>query len=294
MPNLGERLEEARKRQGVSLREAAEATKIRADFLLEMESNRFDFDLPEVYKRGFLKLYGRYLKLDPEKLVTDYHALLLGAGKLGKRDKGEFFGRMDLPEAAPAAPPHGIDRTEESPRFGTSRPVPEPEPQPQVPAPRPQPVDGVDQEMDTSLYWKIALVFIGVFLLIGLFVLLIQSLMRGDTESAVATGVDPAAEVAAPAPAVTAADTQRSSVRLIAKGDLLRVMVRAEPDGEELLRQPMSEGDVIDIERDGVIRVFSTDIDRLEVEIDGRRYSSPSAGVGQMWFDRDGPVNRPR
>ena len=33
MQSIGERLEEARKRKGISLREAAEATKIRSDFL---------------------------------------------------------------------------------------------------------------------------------------------------------------------------------------------------------------------------------------------------------------------
>ncbi|MDP5080533.1 MAG: helix-turn-helix domain-containing protein, partial [Opitutales bacterium] len=47
MQSIGERLEEARKRKGISLREAAEATKIRGDFLGYFEQNKFDFELPE-------------------------------------------------------------------------------------------------------------------------------------------------------------------------------------------------------------------------------------------------------
>ena len=44
MQSIGERLEEARKRKGISLREAAEATKIRSDFLGYIEQNKMDFD----------------------------------------------------------------------------------------------------------------------------------------------------------------------------------------------------------------------------------------------------------
>jgi len=74
MQTIGERLEEARKRLGVSLREASEATKIRMDYLQEMENGSFTFPLPDVYKRGFLKIYARHLKLDAEKLGRIFNA----------------------------------------------------------------------------------------------------------------------------------------------------------------------------------------------------------------------------
>ena len=48
MQSIGERFEEARKRKGISLREASEATKIRSDFLGNIEQNKFSFDLPEI------------------------------------------------------------------------------------------------------------------------------------------------------------------------------------------------------------------------------------------------------
>ena len=44
MQTIGERLEEARKRKGISIREAAENTKIRGDYLQKFEANTFDID----------------------------------------------------------------------------------------------------------------------------------------------------------------------------------------------------------------------------------------------------------
>jgi cytoskeleton protein RodZ len=61
MQTIGERLEEARKRKGVSIREAAETTKIRGDYLQKFEANSFDVDLPPLYVRGFLRSYARFL-----------------------------------------------------------------------------------------------------------------------------------------------------------------------------------------------------------------------------------------
>ena len=41
MQSIGERLEEARKRNGITVREAAAATKIRGDYINSFESNTF-------------------------------------------------------------------------------------------------------------------------------------------------------------------------------------------------------------------------------------------------------------
>ncbi|NBD39296.1 MAG: helix-turn-helix domain-containing protein, partial [Verrucomicrobia bacterium] len=96
---IGERLEEGRKRKGVTIREASEATKIRGDYLMAMEDNSFDISLPQVYVRGFLKNYARYLKLDPQKVLTDYDAYQLGRttpppGRT--RASRESLGHMEL------------------------------------------------------------------------------------------------------------------------------------------------------------------------------------------------------
>ena len=74
MQSLGERLQEARQRLGVTTREAADVTKIRSDFLQAMEANQFELiPLGDVYKRGFTKIYAKYLRLDDEKAVADFN-----------------------------------------------------------------------------------------------------------------------------------------------------------------------------------------------------------------------------
>jgi cytoskeleton protein RodZ len=138
MQTIGERLEEARKRKGISIREAAEATKIRGDYLQKFESNQFDIDLPEIYARGFLRAYSTFLKLPAEKILADYRALGLGEPK-PRTPSREIYGRMDLsiasagssvqdaaPESGAAAEGGGTDAGESRPRkfakIGTSLP----------------------------------------------------------------------------------------------------------------------------------------------------------------------------
>ncbi len=72
MAEFGAQLRKAREDRGISLLEAEEATRIRRVFLQAIEENRFD-DLPgEVYGRGFVQSYARYLGLDPEPLLREY------------------------------------------------------------------------------------------------------------------------------------------------------------------------------------------------------------------------------
>jgi transcriptional regulator with XRE-family HTH domain len=95
MQSIGERLEEARKRKGISIREAAEATKIRGEYLHKFESNQYDIKLPEIYVRGFLRTYANYLKLPGDKIINDYNGLGLNESKQRSISR-EVYGRMDL------------------------------------------------------------------------------------------------------------------------------------------------------------------------------------------------------
>jgi cytoskeleton protein RodZ len=69
--SMGSYLRAARRRRRVSIERAAEDTKIRADFLMRMESDEFDF-LAAAYVRGFLRSYARYLRVDPEPLLAEF------------------------------------------------------------------------------------------------------------------------------------------------------------------------------------------------------------------------------
>src|SRR6185295_10270423 len=136
MQTIGERLEEARKKKGISIREAAESTKIRGDFLQKFESNHFDIGLTEIYTRGFLRTYSNYLKLPADRILNDYAAL--GRGDLRPRQPNrEVYGRMDIsvatvesgdrtasPPETPLSPePSPANRGPQRARTGSSLPT---------------------------------------------------------------------------------------------------------------------------------------------------------------------------
>jgi hypothetical protein len=88
---VGQKLEEARNRKGISIREVSESTKIRGDYLSAMEASSFDIDLPEVYLRGFVRLYARFLDLDQDAILADLDLELgKGTGKPVRKSLGSI------------------------------------------------------------------------------------------------------------------------------------------------------------------------------------------------------------
>ena len=71
--NLGNQLREAREALGLSLPDVEEATRIRRALLQALEEERYD-DLPgDVYTKGFIRNYARFLGLDGDAMVADYN-----------------------------------------------------------------------------------------------------------------------------------------------------------------------------------------------------------------------------
>ena len=93
---IGQKLEEARNRKGISLREASESTKIRGDYLSAFESSSFDINLPEVYLRGFVRLYARFLDLDQDAVLAD---LDLELGNTNSKSSKKSLGSISSTES---------------------------------------------------------------------------------------------------------------------------------------------------------------------------------------------------
>ena len=74
MGELGSRLREARERLGLDLDQVEAGTRIRRVFLEALEEERFDALPADVYARGFLQNYARFLGLDPTELLAAYRA----------------------------------------------------------------------------------------------------------------------------------------------------------------------------------------------------------------------------
>lgn len=70
---LGEKLKKIREEAGISLAEIATYTKIKQSYLEKIEAGDFE-KLPfDVYVKGFLRSYAKYLDLDAEKVIQQFN-----------------------------------------------------------------------------------------------------------------------------------------------------------------------------------------------------------------------------
>jgi cytoskeletal protein RodZ len=93
MQAIGERLREARMRQGLDITEVEVATKIRAKYLRALENDEFVMLPGSTYVKSFLRTYAEYLGLDAQLLVEEFRA------------QHEPDGEGEVPTLAPPARP---------------------------------------------------------------------------------------------------------------------------------------------------------------------------------------------
>ncbi|MDD2764594.1 MAG: helix-turn-helix domain-containing protein [Opitutaceae bacterium] len=254
MQTIGERLEEARKRKGISIREAAEATKIRSDYLHKFESNSFDLNLPEIYIRGFLRNYTVYLKLNPDKILVDYKTLAPNEGRGSRRENREIYGRMDLgqnarqsAEAAPAA------ADAETP---AATPAPARSSYPAATGTGTAPID-------PALLIKGGMTLIALVLVVAI-IFGIKAISGGPAK--------PATEIKAAA---------QQTITLIAH-DTVRVKLVQELDGAELFQGTLIKGESRNFPKRGSLLLTATALEKVEIEINGRRQANPYSGYNRV------------
>ncbi|WP_414663995.1 helix-turn-helix domain-containing protein [Horticoccus sp. 23ND18S-11] len=252
MQTIGERLEEARKKKGISIREAAEATKIRGDYLQKFEGNHFDIGLTEIYTRGFLRSYSNYLKLPADRILNDYAALGRGDAR-PRQPSREVYGRMDISVATTEAG----DRTPPP-----TEPAPEPSHANRGPA-RPRTGSSLPTGPDPAVVFKYVKIGGAVVIVIMLF-FVVKALFTGRKPSPSPT----------PAPAVA---TRGPTFGLVALSPL-QVTVRKKnsdgSDGEFLFSGQVTPGDTKIVSRPGAVYIevmAPGATENLLIEVNGRR-----------------------
>ena len=70
--SIGKQLFQARTRKGLSLSEAAEATKIKVNFLEAIENDSFEVLPAAIYAKNFIRIYGQFLGLDGQALASRF------------------------------------------------------------------------------------------------------------------------------------------------------------------------------------------------------------------------------
>ena len=250
MQNIGEKLEEARKRQGITIREAAEATKIRADFLIDFENNNFHQDLPDIYKRGFLKLYAKYLNLEADKLINDFNAGQLGVA--APKNKGNNFGTMDVGYTSHYTDGPDNEKSDKS------------------------------NSIDKSLYIKIGAV-LGIVVFVMVFIAIITSYVSSAKSSG--NTQEPAANTSSTEKTETkeVAPTE-AEVTLIAVGDCF-ITVQGSTDRNIFYAGSLSMGERIPVKVKGSVYIISDTMENIQVEKKGVTYSAPGNGMGKFLLE---------
>jgi cytoskeleton protein RodZ len=291
---LGERLEEARKRKSVSIREAAEATKIRGDYLLAMEDNSFDIDLPQIYIRGFLRNYARFLKLDPNKALTDYDAHMLGKANRSQRPGNrDSLGQVSI---APSASEAELEAPSIFVTEGPAEDFDEPtvsiqERSKEGPTTPPPTLERKgtrrDQELwneNKNLYIKIGIISAGV-LIIGVICLIFWQMLRSDSQPVAAINPELAStQRTGTATSVTSLAPQDSPV-VISATDNVVVIVEQTIDRKRLYSGSLNAGETISLERQGPVSLRFTNGTALTIEVDGRQLRPNQEGLGRTVID---------
>lgn len=70
--SVGEKLKEARLKQGITLEMVEDETKIRKFYLESLEKGRYEALPPEVYAVGFMKRYAKFLGLNEREMVEEF------------------------------------------------------------------------------------------------------------------------------------------------------------------------------------------------------------------------------
>ncbi|SDS29400.1 helix-turn-helix domain-containing protein [Opitutus sp. GAS368] len=245
MQTIGEKLEEARKRKGISIREAAESTKIRGDYLQKFEANSFDVDLPPLYIRGFLRSYARYLDLEPDRIVSDYDALGGRERKPARRETREVYGRVDFNETAG------------SPEGGEAIPA------------------GDRSAQEQAVMLKYGLLLGGAVVAIVVVILLINVLFSRSPAKTSGSAQGPTATVQAEA-------AQTLTLTAI---DATRVKVVQDLDGTVLFNGALARAESKSIKKQGKLLITVEAGKNLRMEVNGRNYPVPIDGYGRFGLD---------
>lgn len=258
------------------MREAAEATKIRGDFLGYIETGKMEFDLPEIYKRGFLKNYARFLKLDVDKIMTDYTAQQLSNSRLGKKSGSEWFGQMEIKKAEHEEPAVRSPRTEaeEPAPYGRIAAKPAPER-----ASEDEESHEEEEETDKTFYMKIGLIFVGTLALVFVVFGLIWAILGGDSSNEITDEpqLRDSAEISQAAGDDIPAAESPSDLTLFANGSSVYVTVRQKIDRKPLYSGAVEVGSPVALEKTGPVEIGFTSGEHLEIESGGERFA-PSAG----------------
>lgn len=248
MQMIGERLEEARKQRGVTLAQAADATKIREEYLLSLEtSDGQGVPLDRIYVRGFIRNYAKYLRMDDAKLLADYDAGIKNAASANvssPKVPKDMIGRLELGNEAPPLP---VLEKDESPSTVEGNKTERTGPRFMLPRP-------------PAWLWPVVAGFVGIIILwvVGANIAGAMKSKQANEKKTVAT----------------------STLKMYASADVT-VIVKQTEDSTTLFAGTMKRGEEKTLTKRGSVQVQYSDGNALSVEKEGKRSRIGPSGAGR-------------
>ncbi len=262
MKNLGDKLSKARTDMGVSVRDAADATRLRVDVIENMEAGKFDYNLPEIYKRGFLRIYAAYLKLDEAQVMEMYLSASQRVPSEEGRRKNIFQKASNEAERADSGfetPPASLES-----RFDSDA------------SEEPARADSSDK------FVKIAAALVGVILLAAVIIFAVSSMSKKAPEENAEIAINanmptqpaPVSETAQAAVNEVPADAELTlSLTALADTYVLVYPDLKTPDGkpaEVFYTGPMQAGESRQFKSKVPVMIKLTDAERVQIERNGK------------------------
>jgi cytoskeleton protein RodZ len=263
MATIGERLEEARKKLGVSINDAAAATKIRAEYLTSIEKSAgADIPLQEVYIRGFLKNYAKFLKLDYARLLADFDAVRrsqtnAAPAEAAKADR-ELIGRLELASPLPPQPELATEEEVKNSAIEAST----------ASAGESKPLESIKSSFSTLPKWVVPAVagVLGLLLLAGMIVGVASAF---NSSSSSAEGSKTLVEL---------------SVKFTALNDVTMI-AKDVASQTNLYAGTLKKGASIPVKNKGAILLKYSDGPSLQVERDGKTTLAGPSGAGKCTIE---------
>ena len=285
MQTLGEKLAEARMKKGISIQEASEKTKIRVSFLEAFEQNNFEIDLPDIYKKGFIKNYADLLDLNTDETATDYTRESGGSFRNNRKtETRDNFGKIELGSSSAGttkepsnAPIENSNATPQAENLGFRK----------LKEPRRSQSDSGGEKGDKMLLAAVGVSVAAVLLVVGFLVWIFGPDKKTDNQVAVSSQAPKESQnatVGEPGPTgpTTAVSTiQTETLGLEARGGDVKVILMDKATGNKIFDRTILDGEAVSVPKTGPLTILFTDGDKVYVRLKGKLFKMPKSGAGR-------------
>jgi cytoskeleton protein RodZ len=285
MQTLGEKLAEARMKKGISIQEASEQTKIRVSFLEAFEQNNFEIDLPDIYKKGFIKNYADLLDLNTDETATDYTRESGGSFRNNRKtETRDNFGKVDLGSTSAEttkepsnAPIENSNATPQAESLGFRK----------LKEPRRSQSDSSEEKGDKMLLAAVGVSVAAVLLVVGFLVWIFGPDKKTDNQVADSSQAPKESQNATfgepgPTGPTTAVSTiQTETLGLEARGGDVKVILMDKATGNKIFDRTILDGEAVSVPKTGPLTILFTDGDKVYVRLKGKLFKMPKSGAGR-------------